>query len=110
DWLLLRAILEHFIIDAPKPVVVMPIPLYQHVEETVDASAYQARFRELAEVSQCHLHDPLPDLLKYPPRERRKFRFNQDIHLTPAGHAALAASLVPVIAKLLGLSKDFNTV
>jgi carbamoyltransferase len=105
DWLVLRAILEHFITDAPKPVVVLPIPLYQHVEETVDASSYQARFRELAEGSECCLHDPLPDLLKYPARDRRKFRFDQDVHPTPAGHAALAASLAPVIAKLLGLSK-----
>ena len=79
----------------------MPIPLYQHIEETSDASAYKKRFQELSESTGCILHDPLIDLLKYAPDERRKFRYKRDIHLTPEGHKAIAASIAPVIKKIL---------
>jgi carbamoyltransferase len=41
------------------------------------------------------------DLLKYTPEQRRKFRFERDIHLTPEGHEAIAASVAPVIKKIL---------
>ena len=104
-WLLMRAILEKFIAAVPKPVVVMPLPLYQHVEGTADPSGYQSRFSELADSNPCLVHDPLPSLLKYSPTERRSFRFAQDIHPTPAGHVAIAASLAPVVMDLLGMKK-----
>jgi lysophospholipase L1-like esterase len=47
------------------------------------------------------LHDPLIDLLKYTPEQRRKFRFERDIHLTQEGHEAIAASVAPVIKRIL---------
>ena len=100
-WLIMRKILENWIIQHQKPVILMPIPLYQHVEETCDASAYQDRFQELSESTGCILHDPLIDLLKYTPEQRRKFRFERDIHLTPEGHEAIAASVAPVVKKIL---------
>ena len=100
-WLIMEKILENWIIQHKKPVILMPIPLYQHVEETCDASAYQDRFQELSESTGCILHDPLIDLLKYTPEKRRKFRFERDIHLTPEGHEAIAASLAPVVKKIL---------
>jgi carbamoyltransferase len=100
-WRLMRAILAQWIREMVSNVVIMPIPLYQHVEETSDASGYQARFRELAAELGCTLHDPLPDLLQYSAAERRGFRFEKDIHLTPAAHEALAESLAPTVEKSL---------
>jgi lysophospholipase L1-like esterase len=96
-WLIMRAILEDWIRKSPAPVILMPIPLFPFVEGTSDPTQYQARFRELAAATGCTLHDPLPDLQKYSPAERRGFRFERDVHLTPAGHAALTASLAPAV-------------
>jgi carbamoyltransferase len=100
-WLLMRAILSRWVRALTKPAVLMPLPLYQHVEETSDPSGYQARFRELADELGCSLHDPLPDLLRYPSEQRRRFRFEKDVHPTPEGHEALAASLAPALARVL---------
>lgn len=105
-WLLMRAILAQWVRAIPKPVVIMPIPLYQHVEETSDASPYQQRFRELAMELGFTLHDPLPDLLGYDPARRRRFRFEKDGHPSPEGHDALARSLAPVIEKVLAESRN----
>ena len=99
-WLVMRGILEDWIARSPVPVLLIPIPLFPFVEGTSDPTDYQARFRELAAATACVLHDPLSDLQNYSPVERRSFRFEKDVHLTPAGHAALAASLVPVVEKL----------
>lgn len=101
DWLTMRAILEHWITGHSVPVVLMPIPLYQYVEETSDPSMCQLRFREVADATGCRLHDPLPDLLRYSAAARRGFRFEQDVHPTPAGHAALAKSLAMTLAEVL---------
>ena len=101
DWRLMRAILAQWVRSIDKPVVIMPIPLPQHIDEMCDASSYQARFAELAAELGCTLHDPLPDLLQYSPAQRRRFRWEKDIHLTPEGHEALARSLAPVIEHLL---------
>jgi lysophospholipase L1-like esterase len=100
-WLVMRAILEEWITASRAPVILMPVPLFPFVEGTSDPAHYQARFRELAEATACTLHDPLPDFQKYSPEERRAFRFDRDVHLTPAGHAALAASLAPVLERVL---------
>lgn len=101
DWQLMRAILVRWIAQVSRPVLLMPLPLPQHLDETCDAGGYQARFAELARDTGCRLHDPLPDLLRIPATERRALRWQQDIHFTPAGHAALAASMEPVIAGML---------
>ena len=65
------------------------------------ADAYRARFRELAAATGAILHDPMDDLLAYTPEERRRFRFEQDVHPTPSGHRALAESLAPSLRALL---------
>jgi len=100
-WLLLREILEQWIREQSKAVILMTIPLYQYVEGTADPAAYQARFREVARATGVTLHDPLPELLQRPAAERRGFRFARDVHPTPEGHAALAASLAPVLERVL---------
>ena len=99
-WRLLKAVLERWIAESPVPVLLVPIPLFHHVERTASAKAYQARFSELA--GMCRLHDPLPDLLRYDAATRRSFRFERDVHPTQAGHRALADSLLPAFRALLG--------
>jgi carbamoyltransferase len=101
-WQLMRAILAKWIgeIGASRALL-MPLPLHHYVEELADAAPYQARFAELARDLGCALHDPLPDLLRYSAEERRRFRFEKDPHPTPEGHRAIAASLQPVLERML---------
>jgi carbamoyltransferase len=105
-WLLMRAILAQWIDALDKPVLLVPLPLPQHLDQTCSAVACQARFAELAEDLGCALHDPLPDLLDIAPAERRRLRWEKDIHFTPAGHEALARSLAPVMAGMLAQAPD----
>jgi carbamoyltransferase len=100
-WQLMRAILLAWREASRSPLLVVPLPLYQHIEETADASAYQERFRELAEETGIAVHDVLPDLRRHSPEERRRFRFNTDVHLTPLGHEAVARSIAPTVATML---------
>jgi lysophospholipase L1-like esterase len=100
-WRLMRAILTQWIGAIEGPVVLMPLPLPQHLDQTCDPAPYQARFAELAAELGCSLHDPLPDFLSYGKEQRRSFRWEHDIHFTPEGHRALAKSLQPVLARLL---------
>lgn len=105
-WLLMRAILRKWIGEHKGPVLLMPLPLYQFVERTSDPTCYQRRFAELAAETGCRVHDPLPDLWRYAAAERRAFRFEHDVHPTPAGHAAIAASLAPVVQSMLDGRRD----
>jgi carbamoyltransferase len=97
----MRAILSQWVRSLARPVILVPLPLYQHIEETSDATPYQERFRELADELGCALHDPLPDFLRYTPEQRRRFRFEKDVHPTPEGHEALAASLAPALERMI---------
>ncbi|WP_430912688.1 SGNH/GDSL hydrolase family protein [Methylobacterium sp. sgz302541] len=106
SWLLMRAILTLWIAQSRRPVLIVPLPLHDFVEGEADPSAYRARFSELSEATGCLLHDPLPELRRYPPETRRGFRFPRDIHPTPAGHRALAASIRPAIERVLAGTGD----
>lgn len=102
-WQLMRAILTQWIGAQHRPVVLMPLPLPQHLDGVCDPEPYQQRFAELAGALGCTLHDPLPAFLAFDAATRRAFRWQQDIHFTPAGHQALAATLEPVLRSLLGM-------
>ena len=93
----MRAILERWIAEARAPVVLFPMPLYQHVEETASADGYRARFNELARPPVVVVHDPLPYLWRHDKAARRGFRFAKDIHPTPAAHAVLGEALADLI-------------
>lgn len=96
SWLLMRAILDRWASESTAPIVVCPIPLYQHIEETASPAGYQRRLQEWvtskvdADIS---LHDPLADFQSFDKETRRGFRFEHDTHLTAAGHKVLAESL-----------------
>ena len=101
-WRLLRAILTRWIGELRVPVILMPLPLYHYVEGIADATAYRARFAELAGETGAHLHDPLPELLALSSEERRSLRFERDVHPTPFAHATLAQSLAAPVTRLIG--------
>jgi lysophospholipase L1-like esterase len=102
-WRLMSAILSRWVREHgdPSRVVIMPIPLYQHVEGTASSRAYRTRFSQLCASLGCVMHDLLPDLQKYSQEERRRFRFPVDVHPTVEGHAAIAGSVAPTIASML---------
>jgi hypothetical protein len=97
EWTLMKTIFRQWIAECEKPVILMPIPLYQYVEETASPDNYRARFAELASLNGVTLHDPLPDYYSVPKTERRGFRFEKDIHPTPAHHRLLAKSLASAV-------------
>ena len=101
EWTLMKAVLLEWIRQIPQPVLLVPFPVFQYIEETADPAACVARFREVAREAGCHLHDVLPDLQRYSPEERRAFRFPTDIHPTQSGHEAVARSVAPVLQGLL---------
>ena len=99
-WRLMEAILERWIKEQKKPVLLVPLPLY-HFTEELSASNYYKRFSELALKTGCACFDPLPGLKRYSMEERRGFRFAHDPHPSPAGHAAIAHVLAPVVREFL---------
>lgn len=100
DWRLMHAILDSWINEVSIPVLLFPIPIHQYVENTTNPRPMRTRFQELAESSNCHLVDPLPDLWLRSTSEKRKFRFEHDSHLTKLGHEALALVLSEGISRL----------
>lgn len=106
EWTLMKAILKKWIGEISAPVIVMPIPLYQYVEETASPDAYRARFAELTDWQNVTLHDPLPDYYAVPIAERRSFRFETDIHPTPVHHRLLAESLAKAVRPFVTRSAE----
>ena len=101
----MRAILTRWIRELRKPVIIIPLPLHQHVEGTSNSRKYQDRFNELSADLGIKVFDPLPDLLGYPPKDRRNFRFATDAHPTPEGHRAIAKSILEPVLKELSNNK-----
>jgi carbamoyltransferase len=104
EWLLMKAILRQWISEIEKPVIVMPIPLYHYIEETASADGFRARFAELRDWPQVTLHDVMPDYYLIRKEERRAFRFEKDIHPTPAHHRFLAQSLARAVRQELNMA------
>ena len=100
DWRLMRAILEQWVASSHVPVIIMPVPLYHHVEELARPDRYQARFAELASLPRVTVHDPLPAFHAVSRDARRAFRFAHDVHPTPAAHRVLAQSLAGVLGPI----------
>lgn len=101
EWVLMKAVLMNWINLIKTDVLLVPLPVYQYIEETSSAKHFQNRFVELASDLSVNLHDPLPDFHRYSLEERRNFRFKHDVHPTAKGHQAIARSLQPTIEKIL---------
>lgn len=101
EWQLMKTILRQWTNEIEKPIVIMPVPLYQYVEETASPDAYLERFAELKDWENVTLHNPLPDYYAVPKAERRLFRFEKDIHPTPVHHRLLAESLAKAVREKL---------
>ena len=103
-WLLMKAILATWIADSKdRPVLVCPIPLYHHIEKSAPADRYLERFQELAvDIPRTEVCNPLERFWKETRENRRRCRFETDIHLTPYGHQVLADAIAPAIARIIG--------
>jgi len=103
-WALMRAILSRWIEDVGgRPVILCPLPQASHIDATASPDAYRRRFQELAS-RQTYVHDPLPRFWQESPQNRLRCRFQRDFHLNSYGHEVLAASLLPPIRRISGLS------
>lgn len=101
-WRLMKAILQKWTGELTRPAIIVPIPLYQYVEKSASATAYQARFQELSDPPRVTIHDPLPAFHRFDAAARRGFRFERDCHLTPPAHRVLAESLATAIQPHIG--------
>jgi carbamoyltransferase len=109
EWLLMKAIFRKWIGELTKPVLIVPIPLYHYIEETASPEAYQARFSELRELEAVTMFDPIADYMSISKSERRGFRFEKDIHPTPAHHRFLAESMAKPIRELIDKAAEYVT-
>jgi hypothetical protein len=100
-WLLMRAILEAWVSRHRVPVLLVPIPQYQHIAGISDPSPFLARLAEVASATGARLHDSLSDLAAVPRDRKRSLYFERDGHFTPEGHRAFADSLAPAAARVL---------
>jgi hypothetical protein len=104
-WQVMDALLQQWIREHGRPVVVVPIPLRHYVDGIADASAYQARLRSATEAAGGRFFDPLPGLRALPAGTRKALYFAGDGHLTRAGHEALGHLLAAYLAAQPELGK-----
>lgn len=102
EWVLMKSILTHWARRANGiPVVICPIPLYQHVEELSSPVNYQGRFAELSDEPNVRIHDPLYRFWEESIETRRRCRFEVDQHFTQLGHSIMADALMSVIVEAM---------
>ncbi|MCI5064501.1 SGNH/GDSL hydrolase family protein [bacterium] len=98
EWQLMKKIFEKWAESIARAhpeaeVILLPIPLYHYIEGLADPTPYQEKFRVLAQQLRWHFCDPLPIFTGFSHRERRAFRFKNDVHLSKEGHAVLSQVL-----------------
>ncbi|NIR28428.1 MAG: hypothetical protein GWN84_03705 [Gammaproteobacteria bacterium] len=103
-WRLMSMILEQWITESTRPVLVMPIPMYHYVMQLADPSQYQQRFRATTVAAGGRFFDPLPAWMQVKASERRRF-FYRDGHLTPDGNKALATAMKGTVKELVSASE-----
>jgi lysophospholipase L1-like esterase len=101
-WKLMRAILSTWVRESGRPVLLCPLPTFDHIAGNILGDDYRARFDELARELDVPWVDLLPILHKHPADVRRAMRFVQDEHPTPLGHELLAAAIAPALAEFVG--------
>jgi len=100
-WQVMQQVIGTWIQEHPKPVMLMPIPIYHYVAGIADPSKYQQRLRDATEEAGGTFFDPLPALQQYSKHERRSFFYAGDGHLTSAGNEALAEALLPAVRDMI---------
>ncbi len=100
-WLLLRKILTTWIGESKAPVLLVPLPHETALTSLSDPSNYQARFRELARDTGCHVFDPLPELMQLANDKREALWSANFGHLSVQGHEAIARLLAPVMQQCM---------
>lgn len=100
-WRLQRAILRTFLAEARTPVVLAPIPTFEHVDGILAADPYLTRFGEVAVEGRCELVNLLPRFFDEPRSVREQCRFAHDPHPTALGHELLAEALLPHLRRYL---------
>jgi lysophospholipase L1-like esterase len=96
-WKLMRAILAEWIKESRAPVLLAPIPAFEHVNRYVGADGYLARFRELGAEKNVQVVDVLPTFWALSAADRKRCRYAQDDHPTEFGHEILARALLPSV-------------
>lgn len=100
-WLLMRGILVRWIAEARCPVVLMPIPTFEHIAGTLRSDPYRARFAELSRETGVPFIDLMPELQALNDATRARLRFPTDEHPTVEGHEVLGQMMAPHLARLL---------
>lgn len=100
-WLLMRAILEKWIGEARCPVVLAPIPTFEHIAGTMRSEPYRTRFAELSRDTGVPFIDIMPDLLSLSTATRAGLRFPTDEHPTVEGHETIGRLMAPRIRAAL---------
>ncbi|MDP6455002.1 MAG: SGNH/GDSL hydrolase family protein [SAR202 cluster bacterium] len=102
DWQLMKAILTQWTSEAGgKPVLVAPIPLYHHIEQSAPADGFVQRFKELDELPNVKTLNSLPRFWQESAKTRKACRFKTDPHFTPLGHEVFADALYPAISQYI---------
>lgn len=100
-WRIMDGILRQWIAEAQAPVVLAPIPTFEHIFGNLRAEPYRTRFAELAADTGVEFLDILPGLRAASMDERRAMRFPTDEHPTVAGHQAIADQMIPALEAAL---------
>src|SRR5690606_7009045 len=97
----MQAILRTLLAEARTPVVLAPIPTFEHVDGGLAADPYLARFGEVAAEAHCELVNLLPRFFDEPRSVRERCRFARDHHPTALGHTMYADGLLPHLRRYL---------
>ncbi len=100
-WQLMRAILTRWIDEAKAPVLLAPIPTFEHIYGNMRSEPYRRRFSELAAETNVPFADLLTGLQRKHAQDPGSLRFPNDEHPTVAGHAAIAELLTPQVEAAL---------
>jgi lysophospholipase L1-like esterase len=96
-WKLMRAILAQWISESRAPVLLVPIPAFEHVNRHVGADGYLARFREVGAEADVEVVDVLPTFWALSAADRKRCRYVEDDHPTEFGHEVLARAILPSV-------------
>ncbi len=96
-WQLMAAILRQWVSEAKTPVILAPIPMFEHIFGNLQSKPYRTRFQELADETGAVFVDILPQLKDEALSVRQGYRFATDEHPTVAGHARIAELMRPAV-------------